>query len=109
MRTRHGAAWVTLALAVGLAGPASATAYCEIRPTRDGFVALRAGPGAGARLLERMRAGDEVLLGQARRGRWVEVTFWRGGRLVAGGPPEGKPPTARGWMHDGLVARDSCG
>ncbi len=101
-------AWVALG-AVLVAAPAEASLFCEIKPTRDGFVALRAGATPEARLVQRMKPADEVLLGQGKRGAWVEVTYWRGGRLVEGGPPEGKAPTATGWMHSALIARDSCG
>ena len=94
---------------LGLPAPARASTFCEIRATRDGFVALRVGPGPSARLLERMKPGDEVLLGQGRQGRWVEVAYWRGGRFARGRNPTGDPPTAKGWMHEGLIADDSCG
>jgi hypothetical protein len=94
---------------LGLAAPAHATLYCEIRPTRDGFVALRAAPSPDSRMLQRMKPGDEILLGQGKRGPWVEVTYWRGGRFSEGGPPEGKQPTGTGWMNSALIARDSCG
>ncbi len=98
-----------LLFAMILAGPASASAFCEIKSTKDGFVALRDGPSPQARLLQRMRPGDEVLLGQDRKGPWVAVTYWRGGRFASGRNPTGDPPTARGWMHSGLLVTDSCG
>jgi len=89
--------------------PAGASLFCEIKPTRDGFVALRSGPDPTARLLQRMRPGDEVLLRTERRGAWQYVTYWRGGRFRSGHHPTGDPPTALGWMHKDLVAPDSCG
>ena len=95
--------------ALVLAGPAHASSFCEIKATRDGFAALRAGPDPGERELERMRPGDEVMLGQERKGAWVRVTFWRGGRFASGRNPAGDPPTAVGWMHRDLLAKDSCG
>lgn len=100
-----------LSLALALFGtlPAQASLFCEIKPTRDGFVALRDGPGPTARLVGRMRPGDEVMLGQGRQGAWTEVVHWRGGRWASGQHPTGDPPTARGWMHEGLIAPDSCG
>ncbi|HYF57037.1 MAG TPA: hypothetical protein VEA41_22495 [Salinarimonas sp.] len=99
---------LTLA-AAALAPAAHASAFCEIKPTADGYVALREGPGASARLLERMTSKDEIMLGPGRRGAWVEVVYWRGGRFASGLHETGDPPTARGWMHSGLVAPDSCG
>ena len=97
-------------LFAGVAGtPAAATVFCEIKATRDGFVALRAGPGPNARLLQRMRPGDEVLLRPEREGAWQSVSYWRGGRFRSGRNPDGDPPTAIGWMHKDLVAPDSCG
>src|SRR3712207_1924753 len=88
-----------LALSLALAAPAQASLFCEVKATRDGFVALRDGPGAHARLLQRMRPGDEVMMGQGRKGAWVEVTYWRGGRFATGKNPEGDAATDRGWMH----------
>ncbi|PPD45782.1 MAG: hypothetical protein CTY15_02675 [Methylocystis sp.] len=56
---------------------ASATAFCNLKETRDGFVALRAGPGAHAKQLARMTSRDEVMIGQGEQGDWIEVTWWR--------------------------------
>jgi hypothetical protein len=110
MVTGKGAAVAVLAALFLLpAARAGATAYCEIRQTDDGFVALRAGPSATTELLEKMTSGDEILLGQGRVGKWVEVIFWRGGRFASGMNPDGDPATARGWMHENLIAEDSCG
>lgn len=58
--------------------PASATGFCNLRTSPDGFVALRAAPSPQARLIARMKPGDEVLVGLRQQGRWVEVTWWRG-------------------------------
>lgn len=96
-------------LLIGVSMPARASLFCELKPTRDGFVALRAGPGANTRVVERMRFDDEVMLGVRRKGAWVEVTYWRGGRFVSGTKPVGDPPTARGWMSATLLKEDSCG
>jgi hypothetical protein len=103
------AAAMLAALLLLPAARAGATAYCEIRQTSDDFVALRAGPSATTEMLEKMRPGDEILLGQGRVGKWVEVTFWRGGRFTSGRNPDGDPATAQGWMHEDLIAEDSCG
>lgn len=58
--------------------PASATGFCPLKRTSDGFVALRTGPSATAPLVGRMRSSDEVLIGLRNKGNWVEVTWWRG-------------------------------
>ena len=81
----------------------------EIKATRGGFVALRAAAGPTARLLHRMRPGDEVLFRPERRAEWQRGTYRRGGRFRSGRNPEGDQPTAVGWMHKDLVAPDSCG
>ena len=98
-----------LAAAVLSASPARATAFCDIKPTKDGFVALRDGPSPASRILHRMRPGDEVLLGTERAGPWIKVTYWRGGRFRTGRNPTGDPPTSIGWMNRVLLAPDSCG
>jgi hypothetical protein len=101
---------ISLALAsLGLAGKVRATIYCDIKPTRDGFVALRSGPSPTARLIAKMRPGDEVQVGIERKGRFIEVTYWRGGRFASGRDGIVDPSTAVGWMHEDLVAPDSCG
>ena len=74
-----------------------------------GFVALRAAPSDSAMLLQRMKPGDEVLIGQKKSGDWIEVTYWRGGRFQSGKHPHGDPSTARGWMRSSMIAEDSCG
>lgn len=68
------------------AAPARATAFCDVLDTPDGFVALREAPNASAALVEKMNAGDEVMLLPEKSGAWVRVRFWRAGeRLKEGG------------------------
>lgn len=68
------------------AASARASEFCEVVDTPDGFVALRAAPRADAPLVERMKAGDEVMLLPETAGAWVHVRFWRAGeRLKEGG------------------------
>lgn len=57
--------------------PANAALFCELLKSADGFVALRAAPDANAKLVARMRAGDEVQALEGRKGRWQEVRHWR--------------------------------
>lgn len=98
-------------LIITLAGTISvqASVFCDIKRTRDGFVALRAEPHPRAPLLQRMRPGDEVMLAVGRQGDWVEVVYWRGGRFANRRTPTNHPPTATGWMHSALLGKDSCG
>lgn len=95
-----------LALLVG-AGPASASLYCDLKPTSDGFVALRDGPDAKNRILARMTVDDAVQLLDDKRGRWVKVRWWKAGRFDAAGAV--KAHDGEGWMHEALLAPDSCG
>lgn len=89
---------------------AHATAFCDVRNTRDGFVALRAGPDAKARLIARMRAGDEVLVRDdiAARGGWMFVTWWKGGRFKVKRETGYDPSDGEGWVRESLIG-DECG
>lgn len=85
-------------------GEAAASSFCEVRRTADGFVALREGPSAEARMLVRMRADDEVMLTEVRQGDWVRVLHWPGQtRLSDGGFARGRP----GWVNRRLLG--DCG
>lgn len=92
------------ALLLAAALPAHATVFCGIAPTADGFVALRAGPSASARLLARMRVGDEVMIGLDRVGPWVAVRWWPGDSRLVRGFHTGR----RGWVH-GALLDEVCG
>ncbi|MBN8944344.1 MAG: SH3 domain-containing protein [Rhizobiales bacterium] len=95
---------VVVATLFAAQAPASATAFCAIKETSDGFVALRAAPDRNAATLVRMKAGDEVMLRAGRRGAWQEVLYWPGGtRLERPGASAGR----HGWVHAQLI--DICG
>ena len=98
-----------LACAPGSA-PASASLFCDVRKTADGFVALRAQPQAHARLVARMHAGDEVSPdgGVAPRNGWEKVTWWQGGRFKFFHARGNDAPSGRGWVMGRLMA-DECG
>jgi hypothetical protein len=100
-------------LSVALILPATdvqATAFCNLKKTPDGFVALRAGPSPKAKLLHRMRPNDEVLPSSIEeKGAWVKVTYWRGGRFRISKEPAGDPPTATGWMNKAFLDEERCG
>lgn len=95
---------IAFALLLTAAAPASATTFCGIAPTPDGFVALRAGPSPAARLLQRMRVGDEVMIGQEKSGPWVAVTWWRGDTRLTRGFKTGR----KGWVN-GALLDEVCG
>lgn len=80
--------------------PASATAFCEVKATRDGFVALRAKPDAGAKLLLKVRTGDDVQLDDTRKVTkgWQPV-IWRGADRTG---------NTVGWMRASLLSNE-CG
>lgn len=105
LATRHTA---VVLLATGLVAPAvspaQATAFCEVVGTPDGFVALREAPDADAALVERMHAGDEVMLLPEKSGAWVHVRFWRAGERLQDG---GFERYRVGWVNERLI--DLCG
>lgn len=94
---------LALGSAIG-AAPAWASTFCEVVDTPDGFVALREAPEAGAALVERMHAGDEVMLLPEKSGAWVHVRFWRAGERLEDG---GFERYRVGWVNEGLI--DLCG
>lgn len=86
---------------------ASATAYCIIGKVKTGFVALREQPSPKGTLLAKIKAGEEVRLGQETKGKWVKVDYWAKGRFPNGEKAE-VPPTHTGWAHSALVGKE-CG
>jgi hypothetical protein len=99
---------LALALAGGLtliAQPASATAFCNVKETADGFVALRAAPDAKAKLVGRMSADDEVMIGLGKKGSWVEVNWYRGDERHTKGFGA---VSGRGWVNSRLIDEE-CG
>jgi hypothetical protein len=104
-RALAGAAFAILALG---AGQASATTYCNVQRTKDGFTALRANPSASSRLVAKMRVGDEFQAHSESRGQWIKATWWKGGRFKTQRDVGYDPPNASGWVHSSLVPED-CG
>jgi hypothetical protein len=102
----------SICLALTLAGgvtlmshPAAATLFCNVRQTADGFVALRAAPDANAKLVGRMTSSDEVMIGQGKKGNWIEVSWWRGEERHTKGFGA---TSGRGWVNRKLI-EDECG
>jgi hypothetical protein len=88
-------------LALGLAGHAAhATAFCEILPSSDGFVALRQKPDAQSHVLRRLLAGDDVQLDTTRRPvrNWQPVLYWGAERRMP----------VPGWIKNRLISKE-CG
>jgi hypothetical protein len=83
-----------------LASPAHATAFCDVLPTGDGFVALRATPSPAGKLIRRIRSGESVQIDRERkaRGNWMSV-YYRG--------PD-RSLNERGWVNQRLIG-DICG
>jgi hypothetical protein len=107
-----------LTLAAGLiggallgAGSARATEFCDIRPTPDGFMALRERADAKGQLVARMKAGDEVMLNNivAEKNGWTRVYWWKGGRFTDNGAFKGlSKANGEGWVNSRLLG-DECG
>jgi hypothetical protein len=77
-----------------------ATAYCEVLPTRDGFVALRENPAPASRLVRRMKAGESVQLDTTVKPRagWTKVFYTGPDRTLM----------LPGWVNRRLIERE-CG
>lgn len=85
--------------------PAKASLFCYVKPTADGFVALRNAPRVSAPMVGRMKAGDEVQLGVGQKGKWIEVYWWHGDdRLEKGFHTK----AGHGWVARHLI-EDECG
>ena len=99
--------WLGMFLIVGralAASPGAASEFCDAPRTKDGFVALRSGPGAKFPIVARMRFGDEMLPTPIEKGDWVETRHWRGkSRFV-----KGFGASRNGWMHKRFIP-EMCG
>lgn len=101
-----------LALAAGLvASSGAAEAYsCAVKPSRDGFAALRGGPSTSHPIIARMRAPelldlmDPTTEDVVRRGDWVFVRYYPGSRRTPDATTGVVESRVReGWVHDSLV------
>jgi hypothetical protein len=92
------------------AGSARATEFCDIKQTPDGFIALRERPDARAKLVARMRAGDEVMLNNivAQKNGWTRVYWWKRGRFQGQTVKGIESADAQGWVNSRLLG-DECG
>jgi hypothetical protein len=106
--TRSGfvpAALVAACIWSACSAPASATLFCPVMKTRDGFVALRAAPNMQASILVKMRPRDEIMLTGDEENGWIKVLYWPGETRFTRGYGEHRS----GWMHRRFVPPDQCG
>jgi hypothetical protein len=86
---------------------------CGVKPTKDGFAALRDKPLPTARLVTRMKAGEVLVIdlnkkgdGVVKSGKWFRVSHYHGEAMPNPGDP-GFKDVNRGWVHTDLI--DDCG
>lgn len=100
---------IAMTLAVSVSGhvtPAHATIFCYVKETSDGFVALRKKPSPQGKMIGRMKAGDEVMLGDRKKGSsWYEVTWWHGDDRLAKGFDK---KSGFGWVNRKFIDAE-CG
>jgi len=102
---------VLFLLAAALDTSATQTYCAVVRPTPDGFVALRAGPGADYRMVERLRPFDFLLIDTgACRGRFCDES--RRWVFVEGVPrlerPRGPEHMTQGWVRARYIKDIAC-
>jgi hypothetical protein len=89
--------------------PAAATVFCDVKKSPDGFAALRAKPDPKAKLLARMKFGDEVQAVTTVPGvnNWMYVIWWKGGRFKSGATAGYDKSDGKGWANRKFI--DECG
>jgi hypothetical protein len=95
---------IAAAMGVVISSGAVASEFCDVPKTKDGFIALRAGPGMQFPIVARMRFGDEMLPTPIGKGDWVETRHWRGKTRFT----RGFGASRNGWMHKRFIP-DMCG
>jgi len=111
--------WAALAACVltpGLCGASTETRYtgffvCSVKPTSDGFVALRSGPSAQSRMITRIVPGEMVVIERKgyvaiESGNWSRVSQYPGEVFPKPGDPAYKN-VRRGWVNSRFIAE--CG
>ena len=80
--------------------PAHATAFCEVRKTSDGFVALRDAPSGSGKRIWRLKPGEIVQLDttRPRKKGWAAVIY----------RSEDQKIQHSGWVSDRLIEKE-CG
>ena len=103
-------------LALGLQGASAQTPYagffvCTVKPTSDGFVALRSGPSAASRMITRIIPGQMVVIERKgyvaiQSGPWFRVAHHPGAVFPNPGDPAYKT-VKKGWVNGRLI--EDCG
>jgi hypothetical protein len=103
-------------LALGMHGASAQTPYagffvCTVKPTPDGFVALRSGPSATSRMITRIIPGQMVVIERKgyiaiQSGNWFRVSYHPGKVFPNPGAPEYKD-VRKGWVNSRFV--EDCG
>ena len=104
-RAKLGAGIAAVVAVAMAAGPASATLFCEISATSDGFAALRALPDRKSRLVMKVAPDLMVQLDPTKEPP-EKAKDWLAVVVVKGEP---KRTLGRGWIHKSLIKPDSCG
>lgn len=101
---------LTLALLAAATATAEARYACAVKPTPDGFVALREGPSIRNKMIARMRPQELVNIMHPdtedlkRSGDWLWARWYPGTRRTADHTPTGDERTVRsGWVHDQFI------
>ena len=93
-------ALVLAAVLAGSALPAYATAFCEVRKTSDGFVALRDAPSASGKRIWRLKPGEMVQIDDTRKtGKGWTAVIYRS---------EDRKTEKAGWVNSRLIEKE-CG
>ena len=100
----------------GLHGASAETRYtgffvCSVKPTSDGFVALRSGPSAQSRMITRIVPGEMVVIERKgsvaiESGNWSRVSHYPGEVFPKPVDPAYKN-VRKGWVNSRFIAE--CG
>lgn len=83
-----------------IASPAQATLFCDVKKTKDGFVAVREKPDAKSKVVYKVPFGEDVQLDSTRN----EANGWA--PVIYSGPRRGK--MIPGWVRSSLIVQE-CG
>lgn len=86
--------------AIVVASPAHATLFCDVKKTKDGFVAVREKPDAKSKILVKVPFGEDVQIDSTRN----EAKGWA--PVIYSGPRRGK--MIPGWVRSSLIVQE-CG
>jgi hypothetical protein len=78
---------------------------CNLKSTRDGFVALRSGPSGSARRIHKLNPEYHYIAPTARSNSWVYVSV---GSPESWDVPPGKQFSGEGYVKGSLIDWSSC-